>query len=37
MTFADVNLTTSGGWGVALVLLLFVFLVLGVVWFIRHF
>ena len=37
MTLADVSLTTSGGWGVVLAIFLLAFLVLGVIWFIRHF
>lgn len=33
---ADVTLTATGGWGLALIILAAAFLILGVVWFIRH-
>jgi hypothetical protein len=34
---ADTTLTIGGGWGVVLAILLAAFLVLGIVWLIRHF
>lgn len=34
---ADVALSATGGWGLVLLILLVVFLILGIVWFIRHF